>query len=349
MGRLIRNLVMRCGGFALWRWLKRDEIVILTLHGVMDEEADTSWRPLRAQYPRASLKLALGVLTDYYTFVTLDHAVAMLQGEVPMEQNCMVLTLDDGYFNNLKHAMPILREHEVPVLVYAAVGNIEQRKPFWFDRLDYAIQLADVDGLPVSINGDEVVLRAGSRKELRKSYKTIRDKAKQPGRSDAEMLEELDSLAEQLERRAGRALSDIFEEDDWTSVMSWDQLREMQNDRFAQVGSHTVSHTRLGHAGQESVEFELSVSKQMLEQELGDECRHFCYPNGSFGENTPAMVRAAGYRSATTTEEGANRVGCDPMLLKRIHLPESAARMDVLYVASGLADSVAGLRKGARG
>jgi peptidoglycan/xylan/chitin deacetylase (PgdA/CDA1 family) len=340
---------MRCGGFALWTWVKRNEIVILTLHGVMDENADTSWQPLRTQYPTTTLRKALSTLTRYYKFVTLDHAVAMLRGDAPIEPNCMVLTLDDGYRNNLKFAMPILREFGVPSIVYAAVGHVEQRKPFWFDRLDYAIQHADVDGLVVSINAEEITLQAKSRKDLQQSYKAIRDKAKQPGRCDIEMLEELEALAERLERRAGRALSDIFEEDDWTSIMNWGQVREMHKDTLAQVGSHTLSHARLGHVDKARAKFELSGSKQKLDQELGDECRHFCYPNGSYDSETPAMVRAAGYQSATTSVEGTNKVGCDPMLLKRIHLPESPAPMDVLYVASGLANSVAGLRKRIRG
>src|SRR4051812_40637037 len=97
----------------LWRFLHRRHITILMVHGVMDTEQPTSWVPLRPQLSRRTLDDALCRLSRYYRFVSLDDAVAMLVGKLPLQPYSIVLTFDDGYRNNFTHALPILRRHRV--------------------------------------------------------------------------------------------------------------------------------------------------------------------------------------------------------------------------------------------
>jgi peptidoglycan/xylan/chitin deacetylase (PgdA/CDA1 family) len=51
---------------------------------------------------------------------------------------------------------------------------------------------------------------------------------------------------------------------------------------------------------------------------LGCEVRHFCYPYGWFGLEHRAMVKEAGYSTATTTQRGRVNAGDDPYTLRRI-------------------------------
>ena len=332
------------GVFAIWRYLKRNEVIILCLHGVMDDEIKTDWKPLRPQYARKDLDSALELLKKHYSFVSMADAVEMISGKKPIKQNAMVLTFDDGYLNNLRHALPILRKHGVPATMYIAVGHVERREPFWFDRLDYALQHAGVAGRKVRINGKDIEIDNSSREALATSYSRIRAVAKSAGRNDLEMLKELADLSEMLERESGKRLADIFENDDWSSILNWQQLAELSQDSLIEIGSHTINHIRLAEVNEERVMKELRDSMQILSEKTGVPCEHFCYPNGSFNGDTARCVRESGYRSAVTTVPGSNPCGTNVMQLKRIHLPDKPDSNSVMYVASGLAYAMADWR-----
>ncbi|MBV5327352.1 MAG: polysaccharide deacetylase family protein, partial [Chlorobium sp.] len=119
---------------------QRNLVTILMLHGVTDPSAPSAWKPLRPQLTTKQLSHALTILAQYYKFVSLPEAAEMLSGIRPLEPNSMALTFDDGYRNNLTFALPILRQFKAPATIFLSTGNVEEQKPFWFDRLDYAIQ-----------------------------------------------------------------------------------------------------------------------------------------------------------------------------------------------------------------
>ena len=70
------------------------------------------------------------------------------------------------------------------------------------------------------------------------------------------------------------------------------------------VGSHTCDHIDLSQSDEATVRHQIQRSKSELEQMLGTEVRHFCYPYGRFLSEHPAWVQQAGYVSATTTQRG---------------------------------------------
>jgi peptidoglycan/xylan/chitin deacetylase (PgdA/CDA1 family) len=84
------------------------------------------------------------------------------------------------------------------------------------------------------------------------------------------------------------------------------------------VGSHTCSHARLTDLDAASAREEITASRQALQQLLGYEVRHFCYPYGRYDDTHAQMAREAGYASATTTQRGRVQVGDDAFKLKRI-------------------------------
>ena len=305
------------------------------LHGVMDTGEPTSWVPLRPQLSRQALENSLSWLSRYYRFVSLADAVEMITGRIPLQPYSLVLTFDDGYRNNLKHALPILRRYKAPAAFFVVTGHIEQRKPFWFDRLDYVLQHAAVDGRQVQIGQTNVSLQARDRASLRVSYKRLRDVAKGIERPDHEMVRELEGLAASLERECGRKLADIFADDDWSVVLTWKEIHDSGGED-AIIGSHTVDHVRLGLVDHQTCGAQLVQSKQAIEEHLGKPCLYLCYPSGSFTEPVAQRARACGYEAALTSEEGTNQVGDNPMTLRRLGLSESESMIELLYDVSGL-------------
>ena len=90
------------------------------------------------------------------------------------------------------------------------------------------------------------------------------------------------------------------------------------HEQGVEFGSHTKSHPRLSSHDAVSQGGEIGGSKTELESMLGFPIETFCYPYGSYDENSLKLARAAGYRFAVTCDKGLNDGTEDPLRLKRI-------------------------------
>ena len=53
-----------------------------------------------------------------------------------LDLDAVSITFDDGYLDNLKYAVPVLEELEVPATIFVSTGMLEQKKEFWWDELE---------------------------------------------------------------------------------------------------------------------------------------------------------------------------------------------------------------------
>ncbi len=89
--------------------------------------------------------------------------------------------------------------------------------------------------------------------------------------------------------------------------MTWNQVRALR-DEGMQIASHTIHHVNIGAPpAYTTTQDELLLSKQMLEQQMGEPIQFFCYPTGEpFHHDTVAEQQlvltdlyADGYLGAT--------------------------------------------------
>lgn len=128
----------------------------------------------------------------------------------------------------------------------------------------------------------------------------------------------------------GRAASWAVNPDPSLPILNSTQLQEMSNAGMA-IGSHTCSHSRLNTVDKSKLKHEIEDSKKALEDLLGQEVASFAYPYGLFDDNTVEAVRAAGYKTAFTTQTGWTLLESDPYKLRRVPIfshdtPTSFAR-----------------------
>ncbi|MEJ2008419.1 MAG: polysaccharide deacetylase family protein [Acidobacteriota bacterium] len=83
--------------------------------------------------------------------------------------------------------------------------------------------------------------------------------------------------------------------------LRWSQVHEMQNAGM-EIGAHTFSHPNLAHLDRRSVEIELRLSKEILEQRLGKQMAMMAYPFGIprvyFRNKTVSVAAEVGYELA---------------------------------------------------
>ncbi|MEW6716806.1 MAG: polysaccharide deacetylase family protein [Chloroflexota bacterium] len=85
---------------------------------------------------------------------------------------------------------------------------------------------------------------------------------------------------------------------DFYDGMSADQLAACAKHPLITIGSHTVSHPFLTQCTPETLTFELTESKRVLEKITGQTVDLFAYPTGDYNQPVAEAVRQAGYRAA---------------------------------------------------
>ena len=247
-----------------------------------------------------------------HSFVPLDEAVDMLTGVRPLQGHKAVLTFDDGYRNNAREAWPVLKKLDVPATFFVVTSFVRRPRPFWFDRLDFAVQ-----HLPESVRRlclDELSevpsFDVGNRAARRRALFAILAECK---RRTPQRIERIVSAVEGL---AGQDLGRALPHDEWTSVMDRDDIGRLVAEG-GDVGSHTRDHTLLDSATDDEARTQLVQSKRAIEDWIARPCTSICYPSGRTNDRTARLVAESGYRCGLTTKEGSNRAGAEIMLLRR--------------------------------
>jgi len=91
--------------------------------------------------------------------------------------------------------------------------------------------------------------------------------------------------------------------------MSWDEIRDMRSAGM-EIGSHSLSHTILAHLSEEEQFEELSKSKEIIEQELGETIPSVAYPVGestTYTTVTEQLAERCGYQIGFSFNSGFNR------------------------------------------
>ena len=74
-----------------------------------------------------------GLLKRGYVAWSLSQLVEASASQESIPDNVFVVTFDDGYANNLIHALPILEELNVPATIFLATSYLGSKDPFPFD------------------------------------------------------------------------------------------------------------------------------------------------------------------------------------------------------------------------
>ena len=119
--------------------------------------------------------------------------------------------------------------------------------------------------------------------------------------------------------------------------LNWQQVKEMRQAGMY-FGSHTMTHRLLRRMSPAIVRKEHSVSKEIIEQQLGDPVSLFCYPSGYYDTTALTEVRRAGYTMACSTRPGSNNRHAHPLILRRTEISALDTIRDFSAKLRGLFD-----------
>jgi peptidoglycan/xylan/chitin deacetylase (PgdA/CDA1 family) len=231
--------------------------------------------------------------TKHMDLVSLDEAVLRLRNNDT--SRFAVFTLDDGYRDNLEHALPVFQKHQCPFTIYVAPRIAEGTCEMWWTALEAVI--AKSEHVEVELSGLKFSLPCNSVSLKRHAWKILAPK--------------FHMMDEYRQRSETRTLCERYAVD-WkqlcrTAAMTWDELRFIAQSPLTTIGAHTLNHYNLMKLDSADAAHEIRESGQIVSLKLGRPVRHFAYPYGNVDAAGPrefAMCRDAGYDTAVVTRLG---------------------------------------------
>lgn len=269
---------------------------VLTFHHVRPRRPD-GFQPNRSLEitPEFLEEVIVGIKRSGIELVTIDEAYRRL-AEADFRSRFVALTFDDGYSDNLVHALPILKRHGAPVVLYAPSSFADGSGDLWWIALERAV--AASSRIEVTIGGEAISCEcaddAGKDDAFRWLYWSLRGLASEP---------EMRAIIDDIARRAGVDTSGICRE----LCLDWTELKSMASEPLVTIGAHTHSHIMLRRAPEGVARAELKLGVERLEAKLGVRPKHLAFPVGdptSAGPREFAIAEELGFLTSVTTRPG---------------------------------------------
>ena len=300
----VTTLIAAClyysGCVALGRWwIQRQgpRLMILNYHTATPGDLRHHWLYLRQHYRLLHLEDALEEL-----FSPSSH-------KVQDRRTSLVITFDDGYYDNYTHCFALACELHIPLTIFLVPDHITTGDRFWWLEPDYLVAHAKVH--KVTIEGQKYYLNTSEGREALTRAIDARVRF-------ASSVHEREAYLREVRQLLLVPYAVTLDEKE-KLPMSWGEIEAMKGCEWISFGSHTMHHPILTHlTDPDEMEYEVCESRRELEKHLESPVRSFAYPVGKFEEPTVRSVQKAGYTWAVTTRKGWNTPQSNPYLLHRL-------------------------------
>lgn len=312
--RSILNIFLRVGFFDTLRGLSPNTLTVLNYHRIDDPSrlGFNTFKPNVSATP-AQFARQMGYLSQKYNVVSGRDVAVWVNGEGKLPSHAAVITFDDGYYDNLEHAYPVLKKYNFPAVIFLTTDYISSSTSFYWDTVAYSFDNTPKDCAGFPLLGERTWHDADTRKRTMDEWIAL---VKTLPEADKKKL--VDQLPEIL---------DVSVPDDLSAglTLTWPDVRHLSENGI-EMGSHTISHPILTRVSLSEVRHELQASKERIEAEIKTPVVSFAYPNGhtdDFNAAVVEQVRQVGYQVAFTLLPGPTRyatVKREPYTIRRIFL-----------------------------
>jgi peptidoglycan/xylan/chitin deacetylase (PgdA/CDA1 family) len=303
--------------------------VILLYHRIIELPSDPYLLGVSPQH----FAEHLAIVRKHYRPISLQQLVNGLRND-KVPRRAIIITFDDGYFDNLINAKPLLEQYDTPATAFVAPTPRADAHEFWWDTLERI--LLQPRSLPQILrlvtNRVSHEWRLGSAAEYgpdddarhhswnygRKDDPTQRHVIFRAVHQLLKALEQ-DERLKVLQDLAAWACLDITVRPTYR-VLSAPEMVHLAEDGIVDIGAHTMTHPVLSRLSPAKQRAEIQQSKAHLEEILDQPVTSFAYPHGlkaDYTEETIAIVRETGFECACAALPGIVRRGVDVHQLPR--------------------------------
>ena len=286
------------------RWRHRGKVVVLMYHRVLTSEEVSRQAVQPGMYVLDSVFAQhMSFLKDNFRVLSLCDLLALWQGGAWNDQaRYCVITFDDGWLDNYRHAYPILKQMGLPATIFLPTDYVGSDQWFWPDQLAFLFKMVPAEDATVE------------------HFKRVKGVLSDFFDSDVSPLVEAlcrheevtDQIIEhckhlpiiRIRELVGALAAELAVSlPHGRVVVNWDEVREMSRGGVS-FGSHSCSHRIMTTITSEEVSEELVRSRQVLREQGVNYVPVFCYPNGNSDSRIQSQVRANGYEAAMSVQMG---------------------------------------------
>lgn len=280
---------------------KMRHYTILLYHGVHGDDDALGLRNSSGKHIAASRFAAqMQHLAATRPLVSMRTIAAAYRGEGDIADGAVAVTFDDGYRNNLTHALPTLERYNVPATVYVATGFIGSGRMSWTDRLESALLRSHERRLAIEITGSRLSWPLDGDDARISCLIAVKSLCKTLPYSEKDVL--VDRIIDALGVDP-RDTHPIY------AFMDWNNVRAMAESPLIDIGAHTVDHVALAKVSPEEMRRQVDSSVAELEAELRRPCAFFSYPEGQEDDYNAEVIdhlRRRGFDHCPTAIHGEN-------------------------------------------
>ena len=219
----------------------------------------------------------------------------------------VLVTFDDGYRDYHDNAYPVLKDLEIPALVFLATAFIDNGRLIWTDLVHWAVYSTNRSSVTLPWDPDRVLTLAHDHDRdalvsaCKTNLKSVPDSERQ--RLLSKLLKALDVNSDPLVER---------------QMLNWDEVRATMD--LTRYGGHTHTHPIMSQLDSSRLETEIVTCRDRISVETGVMPRYFAYPNGraaDFNDEAKTLLKLHGFDMAFTTIEGVNGAATDWMEIRR--------------------------------
>jgi peptidoglycan/xylan/chitin deacetylase (PgdA/CDA1 family) len=307
---------------------------IVTYHGVFPAGYKVRNPALDGNLVHAdSFRRQLQLLKKHYQVISPEDFLHWLEGDLTLPPRSILLTCDDALRNTLTEVVPILREHGLRCLFFATGASAEKTPAshmLWYEEL-YLMLLQASD--PISLSLPEAGISTGTIVANQKHscwWNLVELLSQFDGQSRLGFLDQIREQLGLVEDWRSR-----FVEDSTLAarflILDRNGLQQLTAAGMT-IGAHSLSHPILARAPEELAWREISESRSVMENALGQMVWAFAYPFGNAATVTSRdlkSVEQAGFRCAFTNVGGGFGATANGSKINRFALPRVHVTADM--------------------
>jgi len=283
---------------------RKDAISVLTYHGIQEAKNSVNDYCFIAQ---DIFDQQMKYLSENFEVKSPENAfIDSYTNKKPVA----VITFDDGFMNNYRYALPILKKYNLPATVFLSTGFVDTNDTIWFCKIIDIIESCNQE--TIDWNGESINIKTPSDKKLASSKIQSELKSLHPKLID----EKIEDLMRSVSREKNY-LKTPYE------MLNRHALDAMTKSKLITFGAHTYSHAILSRISVAEAEVEVKKSLKDVERFTGKRCNLFAYPNGGvddYGEYHKSFLKELGVSLVFSMKHGVSSKNDDYKEIKRLFI-----------------------------
>ncbi len=288
-------------------------IVVLLYHRVIDTDDDIQ----QLCVSKDNFYLQIEYLKKKFNVLHPDEFCEALYLNKKLKKGSILITFDDGYYDNYENAFPILRSLNASALFFVATSNIDKPSIFFWDELDLLFKSVSNKLKFIHFDFDGIKYRydISSPKDKIESYYKIHNWLKYSKERARNVFLSKLHIACETDENIFQRLKKEFR------IITSEEIKIMSSSNFAVIGAHTHTHSPLSVYNYNEQYTDISVSKSILEKITGRKQEYFSYPFGSYkdyGFDSIEICRRLGFKLAFANYYDQARCWTDKFQIPRM-------------------------------